>query len=86
MPTFLISYPIKPMRFTKDRGTYKERIVLVLSRKVSEVLRIGDDITITIVRIGEFSVRIGIEAPKEIPITREQAIPHTDGDSGKDAP
>ncbi len=44
--------------------------MLVLSRKPGEKLYIGDDITITIVRIGPNSVRVGIEAPSELKVLR----------------
>ena len=47
--------------------------MLVLSRRVSEVIQIGDDITITIVRTGPEVVRLGIEAPKDIQILRDDA-------------
>lgn len=46
--------------------------MLVLSRKTSERILIGDDIAITIVRIGPNSVRIGIEAPRTMNIVREE--------------
>jgi len=46
--------------------------MLVLSRKTSERILIGDDIAVTIVRIGPNSVRIGIEAPKSMNIVREE--------------
>jgi carbon storage regulator len=46
--------------------------MLVLSRKTSERILIGDDIAITVVRIGPNSVRIGIEAPKSMNIVREE--------------
>lgn len=49
-----------------------DRGMLVLSRKTSERILIGDDIAITIVRIGPNSVRIGIEAPKSLNIVREE--------------
>jgi carbon storage regulator len=54
--------------------------MLVLSRKVSEVIRIGEAIEITVVRIGPTSVRIGIKAPRELNIVREELIngPQTD--------
>lgn len=48
--------------------------MLVLSRKTSERILIGDDIAITIVRIGPNSVRIGIEAPKTMNIVREELL------------
>jgi len=46
--------------------------MLVLSRKPGERILIGDDITVTIVRIGPNNVRVGIEAPRELNIVREE--------------
>ena len=46
--------------------------MLVLSRKVGQRILIGDDICVTIVRVAQGGVRIGIEAPKELPIVREE--------------
>jgi carbon storage regulator len=46
--------------------------VLVLSRKAGETIYIGDSIAITVCRIGLTQVRIGIEAPKEVPILRSE--------------
>ncbi|MCP4782161.1 MAG: carbon storage regulator [Fuerstiella sp.] len=46
--------------------------MLVLSRKSGERILIGDDVAITVVRIGPNSVRIGIEAPKSMNIVREE--------------
>ena len=46
--------------------------MLVLSRKVGEVVRIGDAITITIVEILGDRVRLGIEAPKGVIIHRQE--------------
>lgn len=44
--------------------------MLVLSRHVDEVIAIGDDITITVVRISDDKVRLGIDAPRDIPVHR----------------
>lgn len=44
--------------------------MLVLSRKRGERIQIGPDVTITVVRIEGDKVRIGIAAPRELPIDR----------------
>ncbi|MFV1963781.1 MAG: carbon storage regulator CsrA [Pirellulaceae bacterium] len=48
--------------------------MLVLSRKVGESFVIGDDITVTVVRITGGAVRLGIEAPPECDIVRKELI------------
>lgn len=46
--------------------------MLVLSRKPGERIIIGDQVTVTIVRIGPNNVRLGIDAPREMNIVREE--------------
>jgi len=46
--------------------------VLVVTRKIGERILIGDKIAVTIVKIGNGGVRIGIEAPPEMAIIREE--------------
>ena len=46
--------------------------MLVLSRKPGEKILIGENVTITIVRIGPNTVRLGIEAPRDMNIVREE--------------
>jgi len=48
--------------------------MLVLSRKPGERILIGDNISITIVRIGPNNVRLGIDAPRELNIVREELL------------
>ncbi len=48
--------------------------MLVLTRRVTESLMIGSDIRITIIRVGAGQVRIGIEAPREIPVHRAEVL------------
>lgn len=48
--------------------------MLILSRRHGEVIRIGDDIEVTIVRIGPVAVRVGIKAPKSINIVRSELV------------
>lgn len=46
--------------------------MLVLSRKVNETIRINDNISVTVVSIKGDKVRLGIAAPKEIPVHRQE--------------
>ncbi len=46
--------------------------MLVLSRKPGEKIHIGNLVTITIVRIGPNTVRLGIDAPREMNIVRDE--------------
>jgi carbon storage regulator len=46
--------------------------MIVISRKKNESIVIGDDITIVVVEIREDKVRLGIEAPKEVPCYRRE--------------
>ena len=46
--------------------------MLVLARKKNEVIVINNDIKITVVEIRGDKVRLGIEAPKEVPVHRQE--------------
>ncbi len=46
--------------------------MLVLSRKLGERILIGDNVSVTVVRITGGGVRIGIEAPPEMAVVREE--------------
>jgi carbon storage regulator len=49
--------------------------MLVLSRKLGEKIHIGDNICITVVDIDRGKVRLGIEAPRNIPVYRQELLP-----------
>jgi carbon storage regulator len=49
-------------------------VMLVLSRKVGEGIQLGDDITVTLVKISGNMVRLGIQAPPHLPVARQELI------------
>lgn len=52
--------------------------MLVLSRKIGERILIGDKISVTVVKIGHGGVRIGVEAPAEMAVVREELATELD--------
>jgi carbon storage regulator len=50
--------------------------MLVLSRKESERIRLGDSIVVTIIRVSGDKVRLGIEAPPDVLVLRDELKPH----------
>ncbi|MCK9535663.1 MAG: carbon storage regulator CsrA [Pseudomonas sp.] len=46
--------------------------MLILTRRLGETLCIGDDVTLTVLGINGNQVRIGINAPKDVPVHREE--------------
>ena len=51
--------------------------MLVLSRKESERIKLGDSIVLTVVRVSGDKVRIGIEAPADMLVLREELESHS---------
>lgn len=50
--------------------------MLVLSRKESQRIKLGDSIVVTVVRVSGDKVRLGIEAPADLVVLREELDPH----------
>ena len=48
--------------------------MLILSRKVDEKIRIGDEVTITVIGIQGDQVKLGIEAPKNVKVFRQEVF------------
>ncbi|RLT20323.1 MAG: carbon storage regulator [Planctomycetota bacterium] len=62
--------------------------MLVLSRKLGEKIYIGDNICITVVDIDRGKIRLGIEAPRDVSIYRQELLPgkeHLPTDAVKDS-
>jgi len=46
--------------------------MLILTRRVGETLMIGDDVTVTVLGVKGNQVRVGVSAPKEVSVHREE--------------
>jgi carbon storage regulator CsrA len=59
--------------------------MLVLTRKLQQQVKIGDHITVTILRVKGHTVRIGIEAPRDVRVVRGELPPKDDISSAEPA-
>jgi len=59
----------------------KECVMLVLTRKQKETIKIGDSITVTILRVQGHAVRVGIEAPRDVRVVRGELAASKPGDA-----
>ncbi len=57
--------------------------MLVLSRKESQRIQLGDSIVLTIVRVNGDRVRVGIEAPLDVQVRRGELPPHAPPATGE---
>ena len=57
-----------------DAATVRDRSdsMLILTRRVGETLMIGDDVTVTVLGVKGNQVRIGVNAPRDVSVHREE--------------
>ena len=60
--------------------------MLVLTRKSNQSIMIGDDIEVSVLAIMGEKVRIGIQAPRDIPVFRREVYVEIQGEESQDAP
>jgi carbon storage regulator len=60
--------------------------MLILTRRVGETLMVGEEVTVTVLDVKGNQVRIGINAPREVAVHREEIYERIKAEEGQDSP
>jgi carbon storage regulator len=58
--------------------------MLILTRRVGETLVVGDDVTVTVLGVKGNQVRLGVNAPKDVTVHREEIYQRIQQEKGND--
>ena len=59
--------------------------MLILTRRVGESLMVGDEVTITVLGVKGNQVRVGVKAPKEVAVHREEILNRIEEGASEDS-
>lgn len=60
--------------------------MLILTRRVGETLMVGDNVTVTVLGVKGNQVRIGVNAPKDVSVHREEIYMRIQAEKGQSSP
>ena len=60
--------------------------MLILSRKMGQTIYVGDSVTVTVLGVSRGQVKIGIEAPKELTVHREEIYRRIQDEKSREEP
>jgi len=56
--------------------------MLILTRRVGETIMVGDDVTVTVLGVKGSQVRVGVKAPRNVPVHREEIYERIQQETG----